>query len=241
MPNEQQLAEAFVDLADTLVTDYDVVELMQRLSEHFVTLLDATAAGLLLADPRGNLQVMAASAEQSRLLELFQVQNDEGPCLDCYRTGAPVQVADLAADDQPWPAFAARALEAGFRSVQALPMRLRDEVIGTVNLFGASPGVIDDAALRVGQALADVATIGILQERALHRAEILAEQLQTALNSRVIIEQAKGLIAAKGDLSVDEAFSLLRRYARDHNRRLSELAMQLVEGRFSTTQLLATR
>src|SRR4051794_25152859 len=161
---------------------------MHRLSEHFVTLLHATAAGLLLIDQSGELQLIAASAEQSRLLELFQLQNDEGPCLDCFRSGTPVTVADLEWADNRWPKFTPRALAAGYRSVHALPMRLRNEVIGTVNLFDTQPGVIAEPTLRIGQALADVATIGILQERALSRAEVLAEQLQTALNSRVIIE-----------------------------------------------------
>jgi GAF domain-containing protein len=237
MAQQQQLAEAFVDLADTLVDQYDVVEFMHRLSDHCVTLLDAAAAGLLLADHRGNLSVIAASAEETRLLELFQLQNDEGPCLDCYRTGHPVSVGDLAAESERWPRFSKHAHEQGFRSVHALPMRLRDHTIGTLNLFGSKAGPMPEQDLRVAQALADVATIGILQERAIHRAEILAEQLQSALNSRVVIEQAKGLLAANGDLSMDEAFLRLRAHARNNNLRLSALAADLIERRTSAEQV----
>jgi GAF domain-containing protein len=239
MTEQLLLAEAFVDLADTLVDEYDVVEFMHRLSDHCVTLLDAAAAGLLLADHRGNLSVIAASAEETRLLELFQLQNDEGPCLDCYRTGTPISVDDLATESERWPRFAQHAQDQGFRSVHALPMRLRDHTIGTLNLFGAEPGPMPAGDLRIAQALADVATIGILQERAIHRAEILAEQLQSALNSRVVIEQAKGLLAANADLSMDDAFLRLRAYARNNNLRLSALAADLVERRTSPDQVAA--
>jgi transcriptional regulator with GAF, ATPase, and Fis domain len=238
MPEQQQLAEAFVNLADTLVDQYDVVEFMHLLSEHCVTLLDVAAAGLLLADERGNLTVIAASAEETHLLELFQIQADEGPCLDCFHTGQSVSVADLASESERWPRFVQEAEARGFQSVHALPMRLRDETIGTLNLFGTSPGQLAAPDLRVAQALADVATIGILQERAIHRAEILAQQLQTALNSRVVIEQAKGLLAAHGHLSVDEAFLRLRAFARNQNRRLSELALDIVERRIAAAQVL---
>jgi transcriptional regulator with GAF, ATPase, and Fis domain len=231
MLETEQLAETFVELADTLVDQYDVVEFMHLLSDRCVSLLGVTAAGLLLADQRGNLSVIAASAEETRLLELFQLQADEGPCLDCYRTGLPVSVADLATQSTRWPRFVQEAEEDGFRSVHALPMRLREETIGTLNLFGASTSALDGPALRIAQALADVATIGILQERAIHRGEVLAEQLQTALNSRVVIEQAKGLLAAAGNVSVGEAFMRLRSYARNNNRRLSELALDIVDRR----------
>jgi transcriptional regulator with GAF, ATPase, and Fis domain len=233
-----QLGEAFVELADTLVDQYDVLEFLNRLSGHTTTLLDTDAAGLLLADHRGQLALVAASAEEPRLLELFQLQNDEGPCLDCYRTGQSVTVSDLEAEATRWPAFAEAARAHGYRSVHALPMRLREETIGTLNLFGSRPGALAPDQLRVAQALADVATIGILQERAIHRAEILAEQLQTALNSRVLIEQAKGLLAAHGNLSMDAAFDRLRSYARNHNRRLSELALAVVERQIPASQII---
>lgn len=227
---ESVLAEAFVGLADTLVAGYDVIDLLHRLTEVSVELLDVDAAGLLLSDQRNNLHMMASSSESSRLLELFQLQNHEGPCLDCYRTGSPVAALDLADAAGRWPRFAAHAQLEGFHSVHALPMRLRTETIGALNLFGNRPGELPAADLRVGQALADVATIGILQERAVHRGEVLAEQLQAALNSRVIIEQAKGVLAERGDVDMHQAFNRLRQHARTHNSRLSDVARAVVEG-----------
>jgi GAF domain-containing protein len=239
MADQTQLVHAFVGLADTLVDDYDMVELMHRLSDECTELLGVAAAGLLLADQRGGLQVVAASAEETRLLELFQVQNDEGPCLDCFSTGDVVTAADLDAAADRWPGFVGKAREIGFRSVYALPMRLRKEVIGTLNLFGASTEVMDDTDLRIAQGLADVATIGIMQERALRRAEQLAEQLQTALTSRIIIEQAKGVLAERGQLDMGAAFEQLRKHARNNNRRLAEVALDVVEGRLAITEVLA--
>lgn len=237
---ETALAGAFVGLADTLVAGYDVIDLLHRLTEVCVELLDVDAAGLLLSDQRNNLQVMASSSESSRLLELFQVQNDEGPCLDCYRTGAPVAVVDLANATQRWPRFVVQAESEGFRAVHALPLRLRNETIGALNLFCDRPGELPAANLQLGQALADVATIGILQERAVHRGEVLAEQLQAALNSRVIIEQAKGVLAERGQLDMDQAFTRLRRHARTHNRRLSDLARAVVEGTVELGDMIST-
>jgi transcriptional regulator with GAF, ATPase, and Fis domain len=225
---EQDLAEAFVQLADTLVDDYDVIELLHQLSANCVRLLPVDAAGLLLSDQRGTLQVVAASTESTHLLELFQLQAQEGPCLDCFHTSAPVGVSDLREDDT-WPRFAAQASEVGFRSVYALPLRLRRETIGTLNLFAKQPTALPASQLRVGQALADVATIGILQERAIRRREIVAEQLEGALQSRVVIEQAKGILSERGRLNLNQAFDLMRRHARAHNQRLSELARAVTE------------
>ena len=187
------LSETFVELTDTMVAGFDVIDFLHVLTDRSVQLLDVSAAGLLLADPRGELRVVAASSETARLLELFQLQNDQGPCLDCFRTGAPVQAADLAAAAARWPQFAPAARQAGFAAVQALPMRLREQVIGALNLFRADSGRgWAPAGIRVGQALADVATISLLHERGMQHSDILNEQLQTALNSRVIIEQAEG-------------------------------------------------
>ncbi|WP_239377087.1 MULTISPECIES: GAF and ANTAR domain-containing protein [unclassified Frankia] len=241
MGKEQQLSEAFVALADSLVADYDVVDLLHRLASHCVTLLNVAAAGLLLADQRGSLQVVAASSETSRLLELFQLQHDQGPCLDCYHSGTAVTVPDIDLTAGQWPIFAAETLAAGYQSVHALPMRLRNEVIGTLNLFGTRPGLLDDTDARVGQALADVATIAILQERAIRRSEILAEQLQHALTSRVLIEQAKGVLAERGTLDMAQAFNLLRRHARNTNTRLTDLARGIVDGTYDSTAMLAPR
>ena len=224
---EARMVAAFVEMADTLVADYDVVDVLHRLVEHTVGLLDAAAAGLLLADQRGSLRVMASSTEEVRLLELFQLQANEGPCLDSYRTGEPILADDLAAVSQRWPSFAPRALQQGFASVHAVPLRLRSEVIGALNLFGQHTGRLSEADLLVAQALADTATIGILQERAIRRGEILTEQLQTALNSRVIIEQAKGVLSHAGNLDMDQTFEVLRGYARHHSARLSDVAAEL--------------
>ena len=238
MKRERRLVETFVTLADTLVDDFDVVDLMQTLVEESVTLLAADAAGLMLADQRGGLQVMASSSEKTRLLELFQLQNDEGPCLDCFRSGQRVLVADIGREAERWPQFAPEATRQGFASVHAIPLRLRAETIGAMNLFHSSPGLLSEEDVRLGQALAAVATIGILQERAIQRGEMLSEQLQGALNSRVIIEQAKGVLAEKGHLDMDSAFDRLRSYARRRNMRLSDLARSVVDGSTSTENVL---
>jgi GAF domain-containing protein len=226
---EIQLADVFVEMADTLVDDFDVLDFLHMLTERCVQLLGVSAAGLLLTDEHGILRVVAASSERTRLLELFQLQTDQGPCVDCFRTGQPVSVADLPAAGR-WPRFTAAAAEVGFAAVHALPMRLRSEVIGALNLFDIKPRILDDEKLRIGQALSDVATIGLLQQRAIHRRDTLTEQLQTALNSRVLIEQAKGILAERQHLDMAEAFKLLRDNARRHNRRLSDLAQAVIEG-----------
>jgi len=228
------LAEAFVELTDTMVADFDIIDFLHVLTSRSVELLDVSAAGLLLADPRGELRVVAASSEAARLLELFQLQIDQGPCLDCFRSGRPVASADLGADER-WPRFAAAAREAGFSAVQALPMRLRDHVIGALNLFRVEAGPFDAEVVHVGQALADVATIGLLNERSIHRTGTLNEQLQTALNSRVVIEQAKGKLAERLGIDVNQAFTLLRDQARNRNQRLSDLARALVDGTQAVT------
>ena len=190
---------------------------------------DVSAAGLLLTDQQGTLQVIAASSERTRLLELFQLQTDQGPCVDCFRSGTPVSVPDLRSAGR-WPRFTAAAAEVGYAAVHALPMRLRTEVIGALNLFDTNPGALGEDKLRMGQALADVATIGLLQQRAIHRRDTVTEQLQTALNSRILIEQAKGVLAERLHLDVADAFAVLRNGARSHNRRLSELAQAIVDG-----------
>ena len=191
---------------------------------------DVSAAGLLLADPRRELRVVAASSEAARLLELFQVQNDQGPCLDCFRSGQPVESADLTAEAERWPRFASAALQAGFAAVQALPMRRREQVVGALNLFRAGHGAFLPADVRVGQAMADVATASLLHERSMRHSDTLNEQLQTALNSRVVIEQAKGKLAERLGLDMEQAFNLLRDSARSRNLRLSELARAFIDG-----------
>lgn len=222
--HERQLAETFVELTDTLVADFDIIDFLHVVTGRCVEVLGVDAAGLLLTDPQGDLRLVAASTEQARLLEVVQLQNEEGPCLEAYRFGRPVGSADLRGDDDRWPRFAPAARGAGFLAVQALPMRLRDEVIGGVNLFSVRAGVLGEDSLRVGQALADVASIGILHERAVRRGELLAEQLQATLHSRVIVEQAKGALAERRGVGVDRAFELIRDFARERRMPLSGVA-----------------
>jgi len=230
MDRYERLAGAFVGLADTLVADYDTIELAQQLIDNTMELLPVTAAGILLGDAKGSLHLFASSSEQSRLLEVLQVEADVGPCLDAYRSGEPVHVADLAASATRWPAFAERAAEYGFLAVVALPLRLRDERIGALNLFLADAGPMSPTDVSIGQALADVATIGIVHQRILSHSELVNQQLQTALNTRLIIEQAKGVLAERGTLDMDSAFNLLRQHARRTNRRLADLARDVVNG-----------
>jgi len=229
---DERLAQAFVELADTLVAGYDLTGFLQTLTVRCADLLEVDAAGLLLADSRGALRLVAASTERARVVELFQVQNDEGPCLDCYRTGQVVVVSDIRSEQASarWPRFAAAALEMGYVGVHAIPMRLRDQVIGTLNLFRTAPDGLPPATVVAATALADVATIGILQERAVHQQEVVAGQLQHALDSRVLIEQAKGVLAERLRVTPDEAFVILRKYARDRNYRLTELCGDVIRG-----------
>lgn len=225
---EQRIAETFVELADTLVADFDVIDFLQVVAARCVELLDVAAAGLVLADQAGSLVPMAASDERARLLELFEAQNDEGPCRDCYRLGTAVVNVDLDSARGRWPQFAPQALSRGFHSANALPMRLRSEVIGSLNLFHGAGG-LGSEQLRLAQALADAATIGILQQRTIRQGEVVAGQLQAALTSRIAIEQAKGVLAERLQISTGEAFGVLRAAARSRNRLLSDLAREVVD------------
>ena len=225
----ERLARVFVEVADTLVDEFDLIDFLHMLADRIADLVDASAVGLLLADQRGRLEFMAASDENTKLLELFQVQNSEGPCLDAFRTAAPVINADLADASCPVATLRAPRHRGGYRSVHAFPLRLRNEVIGALNVFGSQTGQrLDEADVPIVQALADIAAIGLLQERAIRRGEVLTEQLQGALNSRIVIEQAKGAIAQAHGVSVDEAFTMIRGYARRTNRRLVEVAHAIV-------------
>jgi GAF domain-containing protein len=231
----EKLAQAFVDLAETLVGDFDVHDLLHVLARNCTDLLSVSAAGLLFADAEsGSLRVAVSSSESARILELFQLQNDEGPCLDAYRTGQRVTAEDMERMRERWPRFAAAAHREGLLRVVALPMRMRGETVGTLNLFGdrTSPGMTDED-LQVAQAMADVGTITILQDRLARHHEILAEQLQTALDSRVVIEQAKGVISARFGVEMDDAFQILRAHARDSRTRLADVAAQVVGGEWT--------
>ena len=222
-----RLAEVFVEAADTLVDDFDLIEFLQRLTTHTSEIFEVSAAGLLLADGEGFLQPMAASDERSEMLELFQVQSAEGPCQDCYRGGVAVINADLLDATGRWPRFAPKATAYGYRAVHAFPLRLRGEVIGALNLFSTRPGQMEAADMHAVQALADIATIGLLQERAIRRRDVLTEQLQVALNSRIAIEQAKGALSQIHGCTVDEAFELMRSFARSNHLRLGEVARRV--------------
>lgn len=237
---EELLAETFVELADTLTDDFDVIDFMHLLVDRCVNLLDVDAAALLLADGQERLRLVATSNEQARLLELFQIQVAEGPCLDSFHAGTRVSHPDLTANDTRWPRFAEAAGAAGFAAVDALPMRLRSDTIGTLNLFRHGAGELPEAARRTAQALVDVATIGLLQERSIRQQELLAEQLQAALTSRVIIEQAKGLVAERLGVDMEAAFAALRGYARGRNEKLRAVADAVIAGRTSTQDLLRT-
>ena len=231
VPREQQIARAFVTLADTIVDDFDLTEFLHMLVDHCVDLLDVDAAGVLLSDQRGGIRMAAASSEKAELLAVFAADTDGGPCVDCVRSGEVVVSADLMADADRWPRYAAAAEVCGFRAVHALPMRLRRDVIGALSLLKIEADGVAAVSTQLGQALADVATIGIVQQRTIDHANIVTEQLQTALNSRIIIEQAKGMLAAhSGTLTPEEAFTALRGYARTNHHRLSDLARQVIDG-----------
>ncbi|HVQ94192.1 MAG TPA: GAF and ANTAR domain-containing protein [Mycobacteriales bacterium] len=238
---ERGVTRAFVSVANSLAEGYDVVDLLNGLTGDCAELLDVASAGLLLADPLGVLHVVAASSERTRNLEILQLQRAQGPCLDCFRAGRLVRVPDLAAAERRWPQFVPPALEAGFASVHALPMRLRDTVLGTLGLFGSRVGALSDDDLSLGQALAHVASVALVQEKVAADKAVLAEQLQTALTSRVALEQAKGFLAQRGGLDMDDAFARLRRYARDHNERLTDVARAVTSRALDAQRVLEHR
>jgi hypothetical protein len=238
---EQRIAETFVELADTLVDDFDVIDFLQKVAAGCVELLEVTATGVVLADQNGTLVAVAASDERARLLELLEVQNDEGPCRDCYQLGAAVVNVDLAAAHERWPTFAPRAVTGGFRWANALPLRLRQQVIGALNLFDSRKVGLGSDQLRLAQALADAATIGILQQRSIRHSEVLAGQLQAALTSRVAIEQAKGVLAERLHIGVDAAFAVLRAGARSRNMLLSEVAREAASSSAEAADVITRR
>jgi hypothetical protein len=225
---EADISRAFVSMASSLAKGYDVVELLEELTTDCARLLDVATAGLLLADARGVLHLVAASSEATRMLEILQLQRQDGPCLDCYRTATPVSVDALEHAVDRWPVFVPAALSAGFASVHALPMRLRDSTLGALGLFGTEVGALNEDDLVLGQGLADVASVALLQDRAAADSAVVREQLQNALNSRVVLEQAKGVLAQLGNLEMDQAFAAMRGYARAHQLALSAVAQGIV-------------
>jgi hypothetical protein len=226
---EGQLVEAFVTLADTLVVGYDLVDLLHTLVSQCVPLFDASAAGIILTDDT-ELEVVASTNERSRLVEILQLRSGSGPCVESVMTGRAVAVADIGASGPKWPQFRAGALEQGFASMFSVPMRLRSTTIGSLNLFWDTVGGVPAADAPTVQALADVATIGILQERALRQSDVARQQLQYALSSRVVIEQAKGVISYTHSASMDEAFTMIRQYARSNGVPLADVAAHIVDG-----------
>jgi transcriptional regulator with GAF, ATPase, and Fis domain len=234
---EEWLARTFVELADTLVADYDVVDFLSTLAERCVELLDTVEVGLVLLDRHGQLQVMASSSERMRVAELFEVQNEEGPCFDCQRQGEPVLNSPLDSSEDLWPRFGPMARTAGFRMVHALPLRLRHDVIGAMNVFDTQMREMTTQQVNISQALADAATIGILQERSVRQHVDVAGQLQGALNSRILIEQAKGVVAEQQQVSMEDAFAMLRGYSRSSRVPLSNVARSVIDRSISSDTL----
>jgi GAF domain-containing protein len=238
IPRETRVLDAVVSLVDSLLDDFDVVDLLTGLTEHCARLLDVASAGLLLANPRRHLHLMAATSEQTRDLEVFQLQADQGPCLDCYATGQPVSVCDVQTEAQRWPRFVAAATDAGFASVHAVPMRAAGTVLGALGLFGTRVGILNDADLSVAQTLAHIACVAILQEHA-PTPEIVMPHLQAAQSSRVVVEQAKGFLHERLGVSVEDAFALLRRYARTHDDHLTAVSRRLITEPDARSAILA--
>lgn len=225
---EEQLFNTFATLSDTLVDDYDIVELLQTLVESCAAVFDITAAGLLLADSEGRLEVVASTSEASRLVEVMQLSAEAGPCIECFITGQTVSVSDISQAPDEWARFRQSAAEQGFASVFAIPLRLRTEVIGALNLLREETGELNAVDARAARALANVATIGILHERSLRETSAVRDQLQYALDARVVIEQAKGVLSHTHGITTDAAFELLRSYSRTHHEKLAATALQIV-------------
>ena len=221
---ETRITTAFVAVADTLTTDFDVIDLLHTLVEQCTTILDTDAGGLMLVDSAGQLELMTSTSEAADFVEVMQLNADSGPCIDCFKRGIAVSVPDIKKDGAQWPEFQRAALDKGFQSAHAIPLKLRGQIIGTMNLFAHQTGALSVRDAAVAQALADVATIGILQERVIRESNILAEQLHRALDSRVLVEQAKGIISHSLSVSMDQAFAVLRAHARDNNLTIRSVA-----------------
>jgi GAF domain-containing protein len=230
MTREGSVIRSLVEIADTLVEDFDVVDMLTRLTDRCVTVLEVSAAGVMLASPAGDLRLVASSSEAMRVLELFELQTQEGPCLDAFHTGIPIGHEDLRAGSSRWPRFSLAAVEAGFQSVFALPLRLRDRTVGALNLFSFERNPMQEEDVVVVQAFADLAAISVVQHRAATETQLVKEQLARALTSRILIEQAKGVIFERAGVDMAEAFKRLRKYARDNNLHLTAVAQAAIDG-----------
>ncbi|GAA4342248.1 GAF and ANTAR domain-containing protein [Microbacterium rhizosphaerae] len=231
LTREHHLLGTFVALADSLVDDFDVVDVLQRLVDECISLFDASAAGILLLSRSNKLEVIVSTSERSELVELMQLRAGAGPCVEAATTGQVVSVADIDHIADRWPAFAADARASGFASIHAIPMRLRESTLGSLNLLRDEPGVLNAADAAAAQALADIATISILQQRLVEESELAQAQLQRALDSRVVIEQAKGYLAQRLNIDMDEAFARIRKRARSTQARISVVAADVIAGR----------
>jgi GAF domain-containing protein len=227
---EALVIDTFITLADTLAGDYDVSELLHVLVDRCGEVLRAATAGVVLESHEGGLRLAAAMTEEMEAVEEAEMAAGSGPCVDAYRSKEPVVVPDLSACEERWPDLVPRLLAMGMRAGHAFPLRLREDCIGALNLYRRQPGEFDEDDIRLAQSFADIAAIGILQHRTVAEAELRVAQLQHALDSRVVIEQAKGVLAQRHRVTVGEAFAELRRHARDGNRKIHDLAREVVEG-----------
>ena len=235
---EERINDAFVRVAGTLVDDYDVLDLLSTLMNTCTDLLDVQAGGILLADSTGQLELVASTSEEAEIVEIMIVAAGAGPCIDCFNTGTVVSVADIDADAGQWPRFRKTALDQGFRATHATPLRLHGEVVGAMNLLSTDVGALSSRDAKLAQALADVATVGILHERSLRQPEMVAAQLHLALDTRILVEQAKGVLAQIRSCTMTEAFTTLRDYARAHDVTLRVAAEGVVNRTISAEALV---
>lgn len=227
---DQMIIDSLIEIADNLVDNFDVVDLLTGLTDRCVNVLSFSAAGVMLTSPPGELRLVASSSEAMQVVELFELQSNEGPCLDAFRTGERVAHERLQNEDGRWPQFSKVAYAAGFRSVFALPLRLRETTIGALNLFSVDEAPASESDVAVARGFADLATVSILQHGATVEIRTVNEQLSRALGERIVIEQAKGVVSERAGIDVAEAFSRLRSYARAHRMPLAEVAQAAIDG-----------
>jgi transcriptional regulator with GAF, ATPase, and Fis domain len=231
---DQTIIHSFVEIADNLVDNFDVVELLTGLMDRCVNVLGVSAAGVMLASPPDELRLVASSSDAMQVVELFELQANEGPCLDAFRTGERVEHENLEEGTGRWPQFAEVAYAEGFRSVFALPLRLRETTIGALNLFSVDASPMDESDVVVARGFADLATISILQHGIASEIQHVNEQLTRALEDRIVIEQAKGVVSERAGINMVEAFSRLRSYARAHRVPLAAVAQSAIDGTLET-------